>query len=106
MDVYRFLLIAGLSLGIMTHGLVGIAQPPERPAAVQAPADGVAPGPAEAQPEAASAASPFELRYIFSYVVMLAFVGGSTFLIIRPSGRKIQGDDAAAKGKESAKPKK
>ncbi len=41
-----------------------------------------------------------------SYVLMLAFVGGSTFLIIRPSGRKIQGDGTAAKGKVAAKTKK
>lgn len=106
MHFFRFLLITGICLGTMPHGSRAVAQPPERPAAVQAPEDGAAPAAGDAKPEAASAASPFELRYIFSYVLMLAFVGGSTFLIIRPSGRKIQGDDGAVKGKGAAKAKK
>lgn len=104
MHFFRLLLITGICLGTMSHGLRAVAQPPERPAAVQAPEDGATA--VEAKPEASSAVSPFELRYIFSYVLMLAFVGGSTFLIIRPSGRKIQGDDGAVKGKGAAKAKK
>lgn len=105
MNISRRLLIAGLGLGMITLCLSAVAQPPERPAAVQAPEDGAAAA-GDAKPEAAPAASPFELRYLFSYVLMLAFVGGSTFLIIRPSGRKTQGDDGAAKGKGAAKAKK
>jgi hypothetical protein len=102
------LLAQGVGALVQPGGIEGLAQQPPRPAAVQAPEGGDAP-PAdagEAKPETATAANPFELRFIFSYVLILAFVGGSTFLIIRPSGRKIQGDDAAAKGKETAKAKK
>jgi hypothetical protein len=79
---------------------------------VQAPEGGTPPAGdqnnAEEKPGTGSKASPFEIRYIMSYVLMLAFVGGSTFLIIRPSGRKTQGEGGAAKGKDktAAKTKK
>ncbi len=79
---------------------------------MQAPEGGAPPAGdqnnAEEKPGTGSKASPFEIRYIMSYVLMLTFVGGSTFLIIRPSGRKTQGDGGAAKGKDktAAKTKK
>jgi hypothetical protein len=97
---------------VQPGGIEGLAQQPPRPAAVQAPEGGAPPAGdqnnAEEKPGTGSKASPFEIRYIMSYVLMLAFVGGSTFLIIRPSGRKTQGDGGATKGKDktAAKTKK
>lgn len=95
------LLAQGVGALVQPGGIEGLAQKPPEDGGEPAAADA-----GEAKPETAPAASPFELRYIFSYVLMLAFVGGSTFLIIRPSGRKIQGDDGAATGKGPAKAKK
>jgi hypothetical protein len=102
----------GVGALVQPGGIEGLAQQPPRPAAVQAPEGGAPPAGdqnnAEEKPGTGSKASPFEIRYIMSYVLMLAFVGGSTFLIIRPSGRKTQGDGGAAKGKDktAAKTKK
>jgi hypothetical protein len=102
----------GVGALVQPGGIEGLAQQPPRPAAVQAPEGGAPPAGdqnnAEEKPGTGSKASPFEIRYIMSYVLMLAFVGGSTFLIIRPSGRKIQGEGGAAKGndKTAAKTKK
>lgn len=87
MDIRRFWLLASVFLGSMTHGMTIMAQPPGRPAAIQAPEGGLNQPPAEAEQEAAQAANPLEFRYLLSYILLLAFVGGSTFLIIRPSGR-------------------
>lgn len=100
----------GVGALVQPGGIEGLAQQPPRPAAVQAP-EGAAPpagdqNNAEEKPETGSKASPFEIRYIMSYVLMLALVGGSTFLIIRPSGRQIQGDGDAAKSKNKAAAKK
>lgn len=84
-----------------------MARQPPRPAAVQAEDDAGDPPAAaqgDADPPAASKASPFEIRYLIAYLLMLIFIGGSAFLVIRPSGRKIQGQKA--NGKESAKAKK
>ena len=96
--------------GLVQPGIEGLAQQPPRPSAVQAPEGNAAPAGdhniAEEKPAAAPKASPFEIRYIMSYVLMLAFVGGSTFLVIRPSGRKIQGDGDTPKAKAAAKGKK
>lgn len=95
---------------VQPGGIEGLAQQPPRPSAVQAPEGNDAPAGdqnnAEEKPDAAPKASPFEIRYIMSYVLMLAFVGGSTFLVIRPSGRKIQGDGDTPKAKAAAKGKK
>lgn len=106
------LLAQGVGALVQPGGIEGLAQQPARPAAVQAP-EQAAPqaggqNNAGEKPETNSKASPFEIRYIPSYVLMLAFVGGSAFLIIRPSGRIIQGEDGAAKdqNKASAKTKK
>jgi hypothetical protein len=102
----------GVGALVQPGGIEGLAQQPPRPAAVQAPEGGAPPAGdqnnAEEKPGTGSKASPFEIRYILSYVLMLAFVGGSAFLIIRPSGRIIQGEDGAAKdqNKASAKTKK
>lgn len=102
----------GVGALVQPGGIEGLAQQPPRPAAVQAPEGGAPPAGdqnnAEEKPGTGSKASPFEIRYIMSYVLMLAFVGGSTFLIIRPSGRKTQGDGGVAKGKDktAAKTKK
>lgn len=99
----------GVGALVQPGGVEALAQQAARPAAVQADeADANQPAAAQgaAAPEPTSKASPFEIRYIIVYVLMLIFVGGSTFLIIRPSGRKIQGADAAPQGKGPAKAKK
>jgi hypothetical protein len=101
MHFRKSLLLAALAFGMSTYSMENRAQEPERPVAVEAkPGDG---GPPAAQGEAKPSASPFEIRYLISYVLMLLFIGGSTVLIIRPSGRTIQGDPggaAKAKGKK------
>lgn len=93
---------------VQPEGIQGLAQQPPRPEAVQAEEGGNEPPAADqdnAEPQAdvAKTASPFELRYLISYVLMLVFIAGSTVLIIRPSGRAIQGD---AGGTTTAKGKK
>jgi hypothetical protein len=98
----------GVGALVQPGGIEGLAQKPPRPGAVQAPEGGNEPpaadqGNAEPQADAAKSASPFEIRYLISYVLMLLFIGGSTVLIIRPSGRTMQGDPggaAKAKGKK------
>jgi hypothetical protein len=112
LPLFAPLFAQGVGALVQPGGIEGLAQQPPRPAAVQAPEGGAPPAGdqnnAEEKPGTGSKASPFEIRYIMSYVLMLTFVGGSTFLIIRPSGRKTQGDGGAAKGKDktAAKTKK
>jgi len=99
----KLLLLAALAFGMSTCSMESRAQEPERPVAVEAkPGDGGPPA-AQGEAEAQPSASPYEIRYLTSYVLMLLFIGGSTVLIIRPSGRTIQGDPggaAKAKGKK------
>jgi hypothetical protein len=104
MNPRRFLLPPALGLVLFAGGIEGFAQQPVRPGVVQAPEGGNAPpagdqGNAEARAEATPPASAFEIRYIIAYVLMLVFIGGSTVLIIRPSGRAIQGGSGPATGK-------
>jgi hypothetical protein len=111
LPLFAPLFAQGVGALVQPGGIEGLAQQPPRPAAVQAPEGGAPPAGdqnnAEEKPGTSSKASPFEIRYIMSYVLMLAFVGGSTFLIICPSGRKTQGDGGAAKAdKNAAKTKK
>lgn len=101
------LLAQGVGALVQPGGIEGLAQQPPRPEAVQAPQEGNEPpadeqANAEPQADAAKTASPFEIRYLISYVLMLLFIGGSTVLIIRPSGRIIQGESAGA-GKAKGK---
>ena len=97
MHIHNGFLLAALGLGISTCTIESHAQDPVRLVAVEAqPGDNNA---LAAQGDAKPEASPFEIRYIISYVLMLLFIGGSTVLIIRPSGRAIQGDSGAAKAK-------
>lgn len=77
-----------------------------RPGMVQAepaPADApvAAVDAANAEAAAPKKASPLELRYFISYVLIIAFVGGGTALAIRPSGRKPQ---SSPKPSANAKP--
>ena len=72
------------------------------PAPAEAPA--AADDAADAEAAAPKKASPLELRYFISYVLILAFVGGGTALAIRPSGRKPQSlPKPAANAKPAAK---
>lgn len=72
---------------VQPGGLQGLANPQNRPEMVQAEPQPEQPPPAEAEPAAATTASPFEIRYLISYLLMLVFVGGGTALVIRPNGR-------------------
>jgi hypothetical protein len=77
---------AGAAL-VQPGGIQGLANQ-QRPEMVQAepqadPAEPAADGAAAPAPTA----SPFEIRYLIAYVLMLVFIGGGTGLVIRPTGR-------------------
>ncbi len=100
---------AGAAL-VQPGGIEGLAKPPARPGVVDAaeagpaqPAADQEPANGDANPAGATQASPFELRFIISYVLMMIFMGAGMFLAVRPSGRLTQGDDAASKGKANSK---
>ena len=100
----RFFLPSALGLVLLAGVIKSFAQPPARLGVVQGPEPGNAQpagdqGNAEAKADATPPASAFEIRYIIAYMLMLVFIGGSTFLIIRPSGRAIQGGSGPATGK-------
>ena len=74
-----------------------------RPTAVQAE-KGDAAQKTDAAADSASTASAFEVRYLISYFAMLIFIGGGTFLVVRPTGR-ISQDAKANDTKEKDKKK-
>ena len=77
-----------------------------RPAAVQAGEDDTVQDEGAAS-DSTSNASPFEVRYLISYLVMLIFIGGGTFLVVRPTGRISQDtDEKEKKDKDKKKQKK
>lgn len=100
---------AGVGL-VQPGGLQGLANQAARPNMVEAeppadqPADAAAAEPpADEAPAAVPSASPFEIRYLLTYVLMLAMISGGTFLVARPSGRRAQAPSpAGSKGKPGA----
>ncbi len=95
---------AGAAL-VQPGGIEGLAKPTPRPGVVdaaeagpdQAAPDQVVDG--DAKPAGATQASPYELRFLISYVLMMIFMGAGMFLVVRPSGRQVQREDDASKGK-------
>lgn len=89
---------AGAAL-VQPGGLQGLAQgaanPAARPEMVQADPQAEQPKPADAAAPATDA-SPFEIRYLIAYVMMLIFIGGGTGLVVRPTGRTRQHQDKAS----------
>lgn len=98
---------AGAAL-VQPGGLQGLAQgaanPAARPEMVQADPQAAEPKPADAAP--ATAASPFEIRYLIAYLMMLIFIGGGTGLVVRPTGRTRQDQGKAAATPKPAATKK
>lgn len=101
-------LIAQGGAGLVPPGGIEALAKPVRPNMVEAQPDAAQPAEAPANPEppASPTASPLEIRYIISYVLMLAMISGSTFLVIRPSGRRHQNEGkSGAPAKAAAKKK-
>lgn len=99
---------AGVGL-VQPGGLQGLANQAARPNMVEAeppadqPADAAAAEPPAEEAAAVPDASPFEIRYLVTYVLMLAMISGGTFLVARPSGRRRQEPSTAgSKGKAGA----
>ncbi|MFM8635678.1 MAG: hypothetical protein ACKOEX_12870 [Planctomycetia bacterium] len=102
---------AGVGI-VQPGGLQGLANQAARPNMVEAeppadqPADvAAAEPPADEAPEAVPNASPFEIRYLVTSVLMLAMISGGTFLVARPSGRRAQAPNpSGSKGKPGVPP--